>query len=526
MTQAGLNTVDMSSLNTFQQVLILLLVVAGNQIVISIIVIYVRKRAFEERFKEEEKKRANQPVISSTGSSRNTIVYAPEDNGGRGVSTGLITGTHNAISIIIQKRERCGRTHVDRNSQFHSLSIEERQYVRCVEYQAVKLLGYVIPAYYMIWMLLGCFAMGSYISLNSPSVASDNSLHPWWVGVYLAVAAFNNAGISLLDSSVAPFERSPFVLICLSILMLAGNTAFPLFLRWILRLTLNWLPDEKKYRDWRDTINFILQYPRRVYTNLFPSGQTWWLFGLLIFFNATDWAAFEILNHFSPAVTAIPMGSRLLVGLFQTLSIRSSGFVVVPISSLFIGLQALYILMMYISAFPVTIAMRNSNVYEERSLGIYASDTVKPIDPEKNDDFSDFPSRQRDRLYFVQEQLRRQLGHDMWFLVISTLVIICIESGNFERDPRTFAIFNVIFEIVSAYGCVGFSVGLPDRSYSFCGAWHVLSRLILCAVMLRGRHRGLPFAIDKAIQLPSDKTDIAEEQDHQIRYVSVYHVET
>lgn len=57
---------------------------------------------------------------------------------------------------------------------------------------------------------------------------------------------------------------------------------------------------------------------------------------------------------------------------------------------------------------------------------------------------------------------------------------------------------------VQGYGTVGISVGLPDQAYSFCGSWHTLSKLILCAVMLIGRHRGLPVAIDKAVLLPHD----------------------
>jgi Trk-type K+ transport system membrane component len=67
------------------------------------------------------------------------------------------------------------------------------------------------------------------------------------------------------------------------------------------------------------------------------------------------------------------------------------------------------------------------------------------------------------------------------------------------------------------YGTVGISVGLPNEAYSFCGAWHSLSKLILCAVMLRGRHRGLPVAIDKAIMLPSDHLNDLEEEDAHIR---------
>ncbi len=37
---------------------------------------------------------------------------------------------------------------------------------------------------------------------------------------------------------------------------------------------------------------------------------------------------------------------------------------------------------------------------------------------------------------------------------------------------------------------------------SFSGAFHTLSKLIICAVMLRGRQRGLPVALDRAVMLP------------------------
>lgn len=54
----------------------------------------------------------------------------------------------------------------------------------------------------------------------------------------------------------------------------------------------------------------------------------------------------------------------------------------------------------------------------------------------------------------------------------------------------------------SGYGTVGISIGVPYDNYSFCGSWHVLSKLVLVALMIKGRHRGLPRAIDRAVQLP------------------------
>lgn len=43
-----------------------------------------------------------------------------------------------------------------------------------------------------------------------------------------------------------------------------------------------------------------------------------------------------------------------------------------------------------------------------------------------------------------------------------------------------------------------------QANYSFSGALSPLSKLIICAVMIRGRHRGLPVAIDRAVLLPSE----------------------
>lgn len=121
------------------------------------------------------------------------------------------------------------------------------------------------------------------------------------------------------------------------------------------------------------------------------------------------------------------------------------------------------------------------------------------------------------RGYFVRQQLRGQLAHDLWWIVLAVLFITMTETSNFERDPVSYSVFNVVFEVVSAYGCVGISVGLPNLAYSFCGGWHVFSKLILCAVMIRGRHRGLPVAIDRAVLLPGEYLAAAEEEDAQIR---------
>jgi Trk-type K+ transport system membrane component len=272
-------------------------------------------------------------------------------------------------------------------------------------------------------------------------------------------------------------------------------------------------PSDDQYADYKATLRFILAYPRRVYTNLFPSAPTWWLLFMLVVLNGVDWAAFELLNIGNAATSVIPTRFRVLDGLFQALAVRSGGFYIISITSLRIGLQVLYVIMMYISVFPVVITMRHSNVYEERSLGIYADDEPPSTEGPRLGTLASqlrrtftkslqtqFPSSSVNANQFVRQQVRGQLAHDIWWLVIAILLISCI--GNFDRDPVTYSVFNTTFEVVSAYGCVGISTGLPNEAYSFSGGFHICSKLILCAVMLRGRHRGLPVALDRAVRLP------------------------
>jgi Trk-type K+ transport system membrane component len=140
--------------------------------------------------------------------------------------------------------------------------------------------------------------------------------------------------------------------------------------------------------------------------------------------------------------------------------------------------------MMYISVYPVVITMRHSNVYEERSLGIYADDddsdsssklpklgsslfsTLRRTFTSAAAPFSTQPMQRQQRSQFVRQQIRGQLSHDMWWLVLAILLISCIEVSNFDRDPVTYSVFNITFEVVSGYGCVGISTGLPNEAYS------------------------------------------------------------
>lgn len=98
----------------------------------------------------------------------------------------------------------------------------------------------------------------------------------------------------------------------------------------------------------------------------------------------------------------------------------------------------------------------------------------------------------------------RRLLKDWVFSQLSYLAIflmlICItEREAMTTDPLNFNVFSILFEIVSAYGNVGFSVGYSckrllqhdvyckDASYGFVGKWSDKGKLILIVVMVFGR---------------------------------------
>jgi hypothetical protein len=144
-------------------------------------------------------------------------------------------------------------------------------------------------------------------------------------------------------------------------------------------------------------------------------------------------------------------------------------------------------------------SVRNTNVYEERALGVY---------DEEPDDDDDAPTRGGAKVWgtYLAAHARRQLAFDIWWLGFALWLITIIEKTNIE-DPATngwFTIFSCLFELTSAYGTVGLSTGTPVDNFSLSGRFRTLSKLVVCAVMLRGRHRGLPVAIDRAVLLPSE----------------------
>ncbi|OJT05481.1 Low-affinity potassium transport protein [Trametes pubescens] len=396
---------------------------------------------------------------------------------------------------------------VGRNSVFQSLTREQLEELGGVEYRALSALLWIVGAYHIGLQLLAFVIIAPYMSIarwreDFLPPALHKPVSSTWYSAFQVVSTYTNTGMSLVDESLVPFQRAYPMILCMIILILAGNTAFS-----DTRLLLNhrldsWtlmriVPKESRLSE---TLHFLLDHPRRCFIYLFPSHQTWFLLIILFVLNATDWFFFLVLDIGNPAIANIPLGVRFIIGLLQATAVRAAGFGTVTLAALAPAVKVLYVIMMYVSVYPIAMSVRSTNVYEEKSLGVFPSE--EELSPE--DAFNDTGNRATVWGRYLAMHARKQLSFDMWWLGTALFLVCIIEKNGLEDEANNnwFTIFTVVFELVSAYGTVGLSLGVPYANYSFSGALRPLSKLIICAVMLRGRHRGLPVAIDRAVMLP------------------------
>lgn len=139
-------------------------------------------------------------------------------------------------------------------------------------------------------------------------LAYDESFgHAVWLGVFHAVAAFNNAGFALWADSLSRFVADPFICIPIAVGVFLGSVGFPVLLQ--LR------------HELRDTMRWSLTAKIVVVWTLLLLALS------MVFLTAVEWSNPKTLGALDPP-------ARVLAGFFQAVMTRSGGFNSVPIDQL------------------------------------------------------------------------------------------------------------------------------------------------------------------------------------------------
>ncbi|AET39977.1 Trk1p Ecym_5208 [Eremothecium cymbalariae DBVPG len=419
-----------------------------------------------------------------------------------------------ALNSVMSSNYLSYAPNVGRNSIFVGLTDTQKIELGGVEYRATKLLCKILTVYYFGFHIIAVVLLLPWINSTKKykEIVKSNGISPTWWAFFTSLSSFNDLGLTLTADSMASFNAAAYPLIVMIWFIIIGNTGFPILLRFIIWIMFKLTPDLSLMKE---NLGFLLDHPRRCFTLLFPSAATWWLFLILILMNGLDLILFVIHDLNSTVLNGLHPGYKVLDGLFQAVCTRTAGFSVADLGKLHPSVQVSYMLMMYVSVMPLAISIRRTNVYEEQSLGIYG-DMIPVIAENYSKSTSESSSSsttesepktpEKETMSFVSDHLRKQLSHDLWYMFLG-LFIICIAEGSKiqDRSKPDFTIFQVLFEVVSAYGTVGLSLGYPGTNQSFSAQFSALSKLVIIAMLIRGRHRGLPYLVDRAIMLPSDK---------------------
>ncbi|KAH8101386.1 TrkH-domain-containing protein [Cristinia sonorae] len=437
--------------------------------------------------------------------------------------------------LSIRKKEEAklekeyGRLVIGRNSDFNTdeLTDEELEELGGLEYRALRFLSYLVAFYFVGTQLISFTLIAPWLSTtheyDDVFSAQPRLVNKSWFVAFQIVGSYTGGGMSLVDQGMVPFQRAYLMIFSMIFAILAGNHGLvPSNTsnnrtdltndRWIMT---KFVEDDSTMDK---TLHFLLDHPRRQLTvltlssrcflYLFPSHVTWYLLATLCTFTSIEWILYIVLDLGLDVLNALPPGVRAVTGLFQSFAVRASGFPIVSISSLAPSFQFLCVILMYIAVYPVALSIRSTNVYEEQSLGVFAAE---PEDEDEEPALRESQGTRRERIgkYFGWH-LRRQVAYDIWWLVCGIFFVCVIERTMIMDDNNApwFNLFRIVFELVSAFGGIGLTLGIPTENYAFSGAFRPLSKLVVIVIMLRGRHRGLPVAIDRAILLPEDMVPV------------------
>jgi trk system potassium uptake protein TrkH len=274
-----------------------------------------------------------------------------------------------------------------------------------------------------------------------------------FIAVFHAVSAFCNAGFSLFTDSMSAYHNSILLNTTISLLIVLGGLGFP-----VLYELLNLLRTKSRQ-------NRLSIQAKTVFLTSF----------VLIISGAL---LFGLLEYRKTAADHSP-GSIVLTSLFQSITARTAGFNTVDIAGIKDVTAALLLFLMFIGASPGSCG----GGVKTTTLAILAASSV-----------SRMKGRKRVNLY------RRSIPEDtvsraLILIVISLSIISAVffltlavsdgvEAAVIEQRG---AFLPFLFEIVSAFGTVGLSMGITPLL-------NIWGKLLITITMIIGRVGVLTFS--------------------------------
>ncbi|XP_043715523.1 sodium transporter HKT1 [Telopea speciosissima] len=339
-----------------------------------------------------------------------------------------------------------------------------------LRYSSIRYLGCVVWAYFLVIHIVGSVLISMYLSYvpSARNVLENKGLHIVTFSVFTTVSTFTNCGFIPTNENMVVFSKHSGLLLLLIPQVLLGNTLYPpclRFLIWVLGRFTN-----------RVELNYLLMMNSNDigYNHLLPFMHSCLLVVTVFGFIVVQFILFCCMEWNSEALMGLNSYQKLVAALFQSVNSRHTGESVVDLSVISPAILVLYVVMMYLPPYTTFLPIKNDEQISN------------PRSCEKG-------KKRKEGL--VENLLFSQLS----YLAIFIILICITERKKLREDPLNFTVLNIVIEVISAYGNVGFTTGYScrrqlkpdgyckDTWYGFSGRWTNQGKLILILVMFFGR---------------------------------------
>lgn len=324
-TQSGQNPVDLNSLHAIQQLILWAVAMVTNVIFVNSLLVLIRLSNFRKRLRSVVGQAKEARHVHSSGGSgggvygtikRQTSLEIqhkdtdadPQPINHIAASSAGPRITFDETSQLQPYRHRRRSDSFDRAisslppfawhasvASYSDWDETQKEELGGTEYRALKTLFFILLGYFVAFHVFGIVAVFCVVFKHPQYRRAIDTIgvsKTWWA-VFTAGSAFNDVGFTLTPDSMASFNKAPLVLLVMTVLIVLGNTGFPCMLRLII-WTLSKITNRASRR--REELDFLLDHPRRCFTLLFPSADTWRLLGVLVVLNMVDLGIFLFLD--------------------------------------------------------------------------------------------------------------------------------------------------------------------------------------------------------------------------------------
>jgi potassium uptake TrkH family protein len=286
----------------------------------------------------------------------------------------------------------------------------------------------------LIIELVGFLVLGTYYLRYFPTVGEA-----YFQGFFASVSATTNTGFDITGQSLIPFKDDYFVQVIHIILIILGSIGFPV----LMEVKDYLMTPKEKRRLLRFTL--FTKLTTITYFALIVFG-----FIILIFF---EW------NHFYEDKA---WHEIIFYSLFESATTRSAGLTTMDVSLFKEPTQLILSILMFIGASPSSVGG-----------GIRTTTFILVIL------FIANFARGKNHVTVFKREIHQE---DLFKAVVVTFmaIILCIVSVIIITYVESFSLTSIIFEVTSAFGTVGLSMGItPDLS--------AVSQIVLMIIMFIGR---------------------------------------